>query len=148
KHDLPGVGRNLQDHPCVDLWFDLQEDATPSGTSQFEVTLRFTSETSPWRNDLQINCCLGRMVPDSKTSRLRLDPLRAGLGVHLYRPVGSGLLSLNSNNATHPPRLDYGYLESEGDRSRMRFGVRHAFRIAQQAFAAAAQSVHQLDTSC
>ena len=54
--DLPGVGRNLRDHPDVPMaWrtregFHLNTDQVTTGT----VTLRFTASGSPFKNDLVI----------------------------------------------------------------------------------------------
>ena len=61
-HDLPGVGRNLKDHPKVYLTWNIadgypaQTRAAPGGAA-----LRLTAAGSGLRNDLSIS--LGCFVP-------------------------------------------------------------------------------------
>ncbi|HET6302349.1 GMC family oxidoreductase N-terminal domain-containing protein [Microbacterium sp.] len=46
--------------------------------------------------------------------------------VGLQRPEGRGSITLQSDDPTAPPRIDYRYLEEESDLARMRVGIRTA----------------------
>lgn len=53
--------------------------------------------------------------------------------VGLHAPTGRGVLSLQSGDPRHPPRIDYRYLAEADDRARMRTGIRRAVSLLQTA---------------
>jgi choline dehydrogenase len=130
-HELPGVGATLMDHPVVSLsWAALPQPGDGEHTG-FELALRYTAPESPYRADVQINCQLMQPTADDAGNHM-VRTGTVGLGVHLYRVLGSGTLRLRSARAEDPPVLDYRYLADAQDRARMRSAVRHGFEIAAQ----------------
>ena len=123
--DLPGVGRNLRDHPDVPLaWrtreeFPLSVDQATTGT----VTLRFTATGSPFENDLVIY-----MGNYSAASPMRgqdhRDPVGVGVSLCLYLALSQGELRIRSKDPEQPPHLDFNLLDDPFDRSRLREAIR------------------------
>lgn len=123
--DLPGVGRNLRDHPDVPMaWrtregFSLNVDQVTTGT----VTLRFTAPGSPFKNDLVIY-----MGNYSATRPMRgLDhenPVGVGVSLCLYLALSQGELRIQSADPKQPPYLNFNLLDDPFDRARLREGLR------------------------
>ncbi|MCY4527445.1 MAG: GMC family oxidoreductase N-terminal domain-containing protein [Chloroflexi bacterium] len=123
--DLPGVGRNLRDHPDVPLaWrtregFPFNVDQVTTGT----VTLRFTASGSPFENDLVIY-----MGNYSAASPLRgrdhREPVGVGVSLCLYLALSQGELQVRSKDPGQPPYLDFNLLDDPLDRSRLREAIR------------------------
>ena len=125
-HDLPGVGKNMKDHPQalvllrVKDGFPMDPDAP-----RRECILHYTASGSLTRNDMLI-------IPFSFAYRLGDDPRRpvgARLVPGLYKPEGSGEVRLASADPHDQPDLDYRYLEHPWDRQRLREGVRLCIRL-------------------
>ena len=123
--DLPGVGRNLRDHPDVPMaWrtragFPLDVNQVATGT----VTLRYTAAGSPFTNDLVIymgNYAAARPM----RGRDHCDPVGIGVSQCLYLALSQGELRLQSSDPTQPPVLDFNLLDDPFDRSRLRESVR------------------------
>ena len=64
-HDLPGVGRNLRDHPILPISFKTKPDVPLEGLApRQQYVLRYTAEGSDLRNDMIIifqNFCTDRV---------------------------------------------------------------------------------------
>ena len=127
--DLPGVGKNLRDHPMVPIrvavkeGFPLDPDAP-----RLQVMLRYTASGSDARNDMQI-------LPSSFSTPLGGDPFaREGvrLTCMLELPVGSGEVVLTSVDPAVQPFIDCRYLEEPWDRERMREGIRIALKLMER----------------
>ena len=123
--DLPGVGRNLRDHPDVPMaWrtregFPLDVGQVTSGT----VTLRFTATGSPFENDLVIY--MGNYQAEKPMRGLdHLDPVGVGVSMGLYLALSQGELRIRSADPRQPPYLDFNLLDDPFDRSRLREGIR------------------------
>ena len=55
-HNLSGVGQNLRDHPTVWVTWRTKEDFPLDGMApRMQVTLRYTADGSPLRNDMKIS---------------------------------------------------------------------------------------------
>jgi choline dehydrogenase len=115
-HELPGVGRNLRDHPMVELLWKTHEELDP-GLPRVQVVLRFTATGSDLRNDLWI-------CPLCFRDEIRMYP-----GLHL--PAGQGELRLQSGDPHVQPEIDYRYLEHDADQRRLREAVRVALRVTE-----------------
>ncbi|MYB50522.1 MAG: mycofactocin system GMC family oxidoreductase MftG [Dehalococcoidia bacterium] len=124
-HDLPGVGRNLRDHPDVPMaWrtregFPLNTEQVTTGT----VTLRFTASGSPFKNDLVIymgNYSTERPMRGSDHE----SPVGVGVSLCLYLALSQGELRIQSNDPRQPPYLDFNLLDDPYDRERLREGLR------------------------
>ena len=123
--DLPGVGRNLRDHPDVPMaWrtregFPLDVDQVATGT----VTLRFTASGSPFQNDLVIY--MGNYAAARPMRGLdHENPVGVGVSLCLYLAVSQGELRLRSADPKQPPYLDFNLLDDPFDRSRLREAIR------------------------
>ncbi len=121
-HELPGVGRNMKNHPSVSLRYKLVEGNRPAPDApRNQVGLRFTAEGSEYRNDIQIQPTTS--YPESAaTPDIRI-------GCRLELPLSQGELTLTSPDIADQPRLEYRFLTDSGDRERLRSAVRQCARI-------------------
>ena len=123
-HDLPGVGQNLRDHPTVWVTWRTKEGFPLDGMApRMQVTLRYTADGSPLRNDMKIS------MQSFATERVnrggdRMAPMGIRMTAGIQLAAGSGELSLTSTDPTVQPFLDYRYLEDPVDRQRLRDSVR------------------------
>ncbi|MGE8067511.1 choline dehydrogenase [Pseudomonas sp. NPDC089569] len=157
KHDLPGVGRRLNDHPdtvvqylCkkpVSLypwttapgkwWIGARWFATHDGlaaSNHFEAGAFIRSRAGVEHPDLQLTFMPLAVKPGS----VNLVPGHAfQIHIDLMRPTSLGSVTLNSADPRQPPRILFNYLKTEQDRADMRAGARLVREIiAQPAMAA------------
>jgi choline dehydrogenase len=119
--DLPGVGKNLRDHPLVAVRVKTKDDfPLDPEAPRIQTVLRYTAGRSSNRNDMQI-------FPSSFSTPLGGDPL-AEEGIRftcmLELAESAGELQLNSSDPKEQPFIDCRYLEAPRDRERLREGVR------------------------
>ena len=125
-HHLPGIGRNMRDHPSVRVPLEVLDhiDLDPQAPRN-QLTLRYTAEGSSTRNDMQIQA-------SSFSSPISGDPLEAE-GVRftciLELANGHGELRLKSKDPKDQPFLDYQYLQDPWDRQRLREAVRLSLKF-------------------
>jgi choline dehydrogenase len=131
-HDLPGVGRNLRDHPYVLIMFR-ERGPVPDYRRQpcIQAILRYSAKGSSARNDVQIG-------PSSLDSAyLPSDaPITKGencfcIYANIQSAVSAGELKLTSRDPHIQPAIDFHYLSSPWDRERLRAAVRLALRLSQ-----------------
>ena len=124
--DLPGVGRNLQDHPSISLNVE-PSDAVDrdSGAPASPFIITYTSTGSPHRNDMVLTLPWYR--GDEMVTTIR------SLSCRLNAPAARGSIKLESADPADAPSLDYRYLENETDRGSMREGIRRIVELARQA---------------
>ncbi|MDE2779832.1 MAG: mycofactocin system GMC family oxidoreductase MftG [Chloroflexota bacterium] len=121
-HELPGVGRNMKNHPSISLRYQLVEGNRPaSDAPRNQVGLRFTAEGSEFRNDIQVQPTTS--YPDGPTT----PDIR--IGCRLELPLSQGELSLASPDVRDQPNLDYRFLTDERDRVRLRAALRQCAEI-------------------
>jgi choline dehydrogenase len=151
-HDLPEVGRNLQDHLGVYLTYGCKDPVTlyslfRPDRAAIAFARAFLFGTGPassvpleaggflkTRADLSVPDIHITFVPG-----LSLDTTRAGQGRHGYlinfyqlRPKSRGTIKLASSDPRKAPLIDPNYLSAEVDRQCMRDGVRLARRIGER----------------
>ena len=121
-HELPGVGRNMKNHPSVSLRYRLVEGNRPAPDApRNQVGLRFTAEGSQYRNDIQVQPTTS--YPESEvTPDIRI-------GCRLELPLSQGELSLASSDIADQPKLEYRFLTDSRDRERLRSAVRQCAGI-------------------
>ena len=130
-HDLPGVGRNLRDHPQVPVTLKTREGVHLSGLDpRLQVGLRYTAAGSKLRNDmfiLPLSCASdeGQMVITSS------KPFGFYVLSCIYLAASAGRLELASGDPRVQPRLDYNYLSESSDRQRLREAVRITLDLLQ-----------------
>ena len=126
RHELPGVGQNLRDHPNVRIPVRVSKDfPLDPEAPRTQLALRYTAEGSTDRNDMQI-------LQSSFSSPMGGDPLE-GEGIRftciIELAVGAGELKLSSTDPSVQPFLNFRYLEDEWDRARLREGVRICLKL-------------------
>ncbi len=127
--DLPGVGKNLRDHPAAAVIYRAAGERPDLQAPVIQVGLRYTVEGSPLRNDMQLSPML--MTSEHRPAHIDIsdDDNYIGLGASLQLALGQGELTLQSTDPHQQPFLNYNYYEEEEDLRRMREAIRLAVRI-------------------
>jgi choline dehydrogenase-like flavoprotein len=113
--DLAGVGTRCRDHPQLFLGLETQRTLPRrSAAGIVEVALDTAVDGAPVAL-LPYLAPMGELVPGSKAS-----PTELPVGVLLQRSDSFVEVSLTSADPCRAPALDYHYLESAGDRQRLR----------------------------
>ena len=146
RHDLPDVGRNLQDHAgCFLSFFSGTPPVLGPDTSAEEDLLRRNGEgPMAWIEvggflrsssdvpapDIQLHAALG-IVRDQGLAA----PLEPGMsfGPYVARPASRGSVRLRHSNPYAKPRISHNYLSDPDDLARLREGVRICMGIAREA---------------
>jgi choline dehydrogenase-like flavoprotein len=143
--DLPGVGRNLQDHVGSLLAYSSATEHLLTGsTAEAEAELMATGDgPMTWTEvggfvrsrpgipapDLQFHAALGLSIDEG------LGPAtESGIsfGPYVARPESRGTVTLRTAEPYSKPRIRHKFLTEESDRARMRDGIRIAMEIARQ----------------
>ena len=123
--DLPGVGRNLQNHAKIEIAVHLPR-ASMQPRAQRAVgqnCLRYTSHVAG---------CAAHDMGMSFVNRASWHPLgrRVGAaGVGLYKPYSCGVVELASADPAVPPRVRFNTLADERDFERMVEGLRFVLEL-------------------
>ena len=120
-HHLPGVGKNLRDHPAVHVRWRCNPEfpIPPDGVGAQKVALRYTAEGSQLRNDM------------IKIMRFNSEERLLIMSVGIYLAASSGEMRVVSADPNTQPALDYNYLSDPFDIERLRMGVRLANRLSE-----------------
>ncbi|MDE2785498.1 MAG: GMC family oxidoreductase N-terminal domain-containing protein [Chloroflexota bacterium] len=142
--DIPGVGRNLKDHPKVYVTWEVGDGFTASSNrGAGGAALRLTAPGSNLRNDLGISLS-GPAVPRVKGGALAaaaapgssFGEVSGGrhfeMMVALLLPASQGELTLTSSDHRVQPAMHYNYLSEPFDRDRLRAGIRLALDLAER----------------
>jgi choline dehydrogenase len=128
--DLPGVGRNLRDHPHVySTWRPRPGYPMDPAPPRYQLALRYTAPGSHLRNDMQI------LMTSFATDRVdRGGDGRTPVGITI-QPVlnlaaSEGRLMLQSADPTVQPALDFNLLDDASDRRRLRDSLRLCLDLA------------------
>jgi choline dehydrogenase-like flavoprotein len=143
--DLPGVGRNLQDHAGSLLAYStVTEHLIRGSTARAEAELLETGDgPMTWTEvggfvrsraelpapDLQFHAALGLSIDEG------LHPAtESGIsfGPYVARPASRGTVRLRTAEPYSKPRIQHNFLTEDSDRRRMRDGIRIALEIARQ----------------
>ncbi|WP_445519448.1 GMC family oxidoreductase [Streptomyces sp. NEAU-174] len=144
-HDLPDVGRNMQDHAgCFISFFSHTEPLLGPDTSREEQRLReqgdgpmawnevggffSTSDDLP-APDIQVHAALGIVRDEGLAAPLEPD---MSFGPYVARPSSRGSVRLRHSHPYAKPRIVHNYLGDEDDRRRLREGLRICMRIARE----------------
>ena len=89
-HDLPGVGKNLRDHPAAAVIYRAAGERPDLQAPVIQVGLRYTVEGSPLRNDMQLSPML--MTSEHRPAHIDIsdDDNYIGLGASLQLGFGPG----------------------------------------------------------
>ena len=125
-HDLPGVGKNLRDHPAVTVRLRARDPSEMKLTTQrVQTTLHYTAEGSAYRNDMEMWATSFSAPPGG-------DPWKPEGMSHscvVIQPLSSGELWLTSSDPHVQPYLNYNFLDDPWDRERLRECVRLCIRL-------------------
>jgi choline dehydrogenase len=146
--DLPGVGKNLQDHLNINVINECKEpitlDSKSRGLASVLVALQYAlTHKGPGTSNVAeagaFANCAGTGVPDVQFHFIPayvLDHARvklAGNGVTLHacclRPESRGEIRLASHNWSDPPHIDPNYLASRNDLAVLIAGLRKGREI-------------------
>ncbi|MEU1335108.1 GMC family oxidoreductase [Streptomyces sp. NPDC005863] len=125
RHDLPGVGRNLHDHPLCPVVHEAGRTLPPPQTSLAETSLSWRSDAALSGPDLQLLCIHVPYHPPTM-------PVPANgftLAVATV-PASRGTVRLAGPDPDTPPLIDPNYLGRESDILRMLQGIATAREIA------------------
>ncbi len=150
-HDLPGVGRNLQDHLQFRLMFKVSRPITTNDdlrtwTSQARVGLKWLlSGKGPLGIGINQGGLFTRVLPGSKTPDIQfhfgtLSADQAGGKPHPWsgctfsvcqlRPESRGTVEIKSADPMQPPSMRPNYLSTETDRLCAIESIKYARRLA------------------
>jgi choline dehydrogenase len=143
--DVPGVGRNLQDHPGCFISLPVErEEAVDPDTSAAERLLRETgggpmtwSEAGAFVRsrpevavpDIQFHAALGIVREEGLSAGLDQG---LGFGPYVARPASRGEVTLRSAVPYAKPRIRNNYFSADEDWEVLRAGLRMAMDIAEQ----------------
>ncbi|MGE3537860.1 MAG: mycofactocin system GMC family oxidoreductase MftG [Candidatus Tectimicrobiota bacterium] len=131
RHELPGVGQNLRDHPAATALFRMVGERPDVQAPAIQVGLRYTIEGSHLQNDMQITPIL--MTSEHRPAHVTIqdDDNYVGLSCSLQLALSAGELRLVSPDPHVQPFLDYRYMtDPDGfDLERMRKAIRLAVRL-------------------
>jgi choline dehydrogenase len=122
--DLPGVGKNLRDHPHVyTAWRPSSGYPMDPDLPRYQTLLRYTAPGSSRRNDLQLlmSAFASGRVDRGGDGR---TPLGMVIQPVLNLAAGQGELRLRSPDPGVQPALDFNFLAEAEDRRRLREAVR------------------------
>ena len=120
--DLPGVGRNMRDHPNVTVRFQVRDDVPEDPIAMRALRLRYTATNSATPNDMILSpASLNTVVRDNNPAHT--------VNCGLYLAAGKGELWLTSADPKASPSMDYHYLEDPWDLERLREAVHLCLRL-------------------
>jgi len=124
-HDLPGVGRNLHDHPLCGVVYEAAQEIPPGATNHAETSLQWRSDDSLPGPDMQIMFIHVPFHP----AHLTAPPNSYTFGVAVV-PEARGSITITSPDPSAPPVIDPNYLGTENDVARVVEGIKVARKIA------------------
>lgn len=144
--DLPGVGKNLQDHLDINVIHACTEpitlDGSASGFGALKTALRFAVlRSGPGVSNIAEAGAFLQSGPDAATPDLQLHFIPAyvvdhgrrkmpghGMTLHVcyLRPGSRGEIRLHSADPADPPLIDPGYLSVAADLTPLIAGIRRA----------------------
>jgi len=145
--DVPGVGKNLQDHPFVSVCYASTQPVSLFGLETAENMQEYIDHQSgPFTSNVAESGAFVKTSPDLPEPNLQYhfapvyyinhgftapDGHGFTIGPTLVRPQSSGHLALHSTDPTQHPAIYANYLASEADMQVLIEGVKLARRLAQ-----------------
>lgn len=130
--DLSGVGKNLIDHPVVGIWASAQPGLTCSSEPNHQTMLRYSSDLSDVKNDLQIYMLSGVDVTQNPSLHTTLGSDNAVvISACVMKPQSTGYVRITSDSVDSKPEIRVNCLSHSSDFNCMKSGVKSAWAIAQ-----------------
>jgi 5-(hydroxymethyl)furfural/furfural oxidase len=123
--DLPGVGQNLQDHPCVSVACHLKRPARQARTLRPAPNLAL-------RYDSEVAGCAPHDMYISVTNKSSWHPLGSALAalvICVYKPYSRGSVSIAAALPATEPRIEFNLLSDARDLARLAKGFLFACEI-------------------
>jgi choline dehydrogenase len=141
--DLPGVGRNLHDHPIVSASWPvtrgetLADPASPQNTERYAISRRGPL-ASIGQAAAFLRCGPGAPAPDVQLTPMLMDfttmaPSGFSCIVTLLTPGSRGSVRLRPDDPHAAPLVDPAYLTDEADAPRLIEGMRRALALGSAA---------------
>jgi choline dehydrogenase len=127
-HDLPGVGRNLHDHPLLALVYEASKPIPPGLTNHAETSMLWRSDESLAGPDMQLMFIHVPFHPPA----LQAPENSFTFGIATV-PDARGTVRIAGPDPSIPPLIDPNYLGAESDVRRLLQGVQVARDIAASA---------------
>lgn len=124
-HDLPGVGRNLHDHPLCGLVYESAQPIPAGKTNHAETSLLWRSDESLPAPDMQLMFIHVPFHPPHLTA-----PSNSFTFAVATVPEARGAIRLASPDPRTPPLIDPNYLGVDTDIRRLVHGLTVAREIA------------------
>jgi choline dehydrogenase len=124
-HDLPGVGRNLHDHPLCPVVYEAAPPIPAGRTNHAETSMLWRSDPSLGGPDMQLMFIHVPFHPPHLAA-----PANSYTFAIATVPDARGSIRLASADPTTPPLIDPNYLGAASDVRRMMHGVEVAREIA------------------
>ena len=127
--ELPGVGRNLRDHPMAMALYEYQGELPDDTEAMIQTLLRYTTEGSATRDDMHIGIL--SLDPAHVPEGLPLDIEGKCITIYssIQNALSAGELRLRSSNPDDPPVMEFRYMTDPWDLQRAREGVRLSARL-------------------
>jgi len=124
-HDLPGVGRNLHDHPLCGVVYEASQPIPAGLANHAETSMLWRSDSSLPGPDMQLMFIHVPFHPPA----LQAPENSFTFGIATV-PEARGSIRLAGPDAATPPLIDPNYLGTESDVRRMLHGIEVAREIA------------------
>jgi choline dehydrogenase len=124
-HDLPGVGRNLHDHPLCGVVYEASQPIPAGRTNHAETSMVWRSEESLGGPDMQLMFIHVPFHPPHLAAPANSFTLAVATV-----PEARGSIRLAGPDPEAPPLIDPNYLGAESDVRRLVHGVQVAREIA------------------
>ncbi|MBL8808495.1 MAG: GMC family oxidoreductase N-terminal domain-containing protein [Rhodospirillales bacterium] len=126
RADLPGVGRNLQEHPGISLSAFLKPDGRIKGTTRrhIHMGLRYSSGVEGGHNDMFV-------MAAAKSAWHPLGDRIATFIAWINKPASRGHLHLERRADGLKPVANFQFLAEASDRARLKGAVRLMARIVE-----------------
>lgn len=121
RRDLPGVGRNLHDHPLCGLVYEASRPVPEGRTNLAETSLLWRSDVSPQGPDMQLMFAHIPYHPPTMSAPDNSFTLAVATV-----PESRGSVRLADADPDTPPLIDPNYLGEESDVRRMLHGIETA----------------------
>ncbi|WP_234807517.1 GMC family oxidoreductase [Mycolicibacterium bacteremicum] len=125
RHDLPGVGRNLHDHPLCAVVYEARRQIPAGRTNHAEVSMLWRSSPALPGPDMQLMFIHVPFHPPHLTAPA--NSFTIGVAVV---PQARGTIRLAGPDPSTAPLIDPNYLGTESDVQRLIHGVGMAREIA------------------
>jgi len=124
-HDLPGVGRNLHDHPLCGVVYEASQEIPAGLTNHAETSMLWRSDPSLPGPDMQLMFIHVPFHPPT----LEAPANSFTFGVAIV-PEARGSIRIAGPAPETPPLIDPNYLGTESDVRRAAYGIEVAREIA------------------